>query len=130
MQLLVIEEYNLREQHRLLMACLALSLFTHLQHGLSHQLTVFAGPGTCRYGDKGVIPPAGRYGIELILPSLEALLHLFLQILPGHLLNRLLCQSQIPVLLDQPFVRLFCIRLQDLVHAGHRKAAVLLACRA
>ena len=112
------------------MTCLALSLFAHLQHGLSHQLAVFAGPGACRHGDKGVIAPAGRNRIELVLPSLEALLHLLLQILPCHLLDLLLCQSQIPVLLDQLLVRLLCIRLQDLVHAGHRKAAVLLARRA
>ena len=102
----------------------------HFQHLHSHKFSVFTGNRSRCHSDKRIVSPAGGDGVELVLPSLEALLHLFFQICPGYLLHGLLVQAQLSVFLNKPLVGFSGKRLQYIVHTGHGKTAVLLAGRA
>src|SRR5699024_12725927 len=63
------------------------TLFPYTTLFRSHKLSVFTGDCPRCHGDKRIVATAGGDGVELVLPSLEALLHLFFQVRPGHLLR-------------------------------------------
>ena len=111
------------------MILLSLSALAHIEHGHSRHLGKTARSRACCHGDKGVISPAGRNGVKLVLPSLKALLHIPLYILPGHLFGLVRCKTQIQIFFNVLFIRLFRIGRQDLLHARNRKTSVLLAGR-
>ena len=96
-EVFIIKEYQLREKDRLFMVFLSLSLSSDVQHGNSGHFGEPAGPGPCGHSDKGVIPAAGGNGIKLVLPALEALLHVPLDVVPGHFLCFLLRNAQVRI---------------------------------
>ena len=110
MQVLVVQKYDFREQHRFFVSVFSLSVLSHFQHLDRCQLSINAGTGSGCHCNKRIVSAAGGYGIELIFPSLESLLHLLFQICPCHFLHGLFIQTQPSVLFDQLFMRFFCIR--------------------
>ena len=79
-QVLVIEEDQLREEHRLLAPLLALSATTDGEHRLRRHLGKTVAPEPEGHGDKRIVAAAGRHGVELVFPALEALVEVVFQV--------------------------------------------------
>ena len=129
MQIFVIQEYDLREQDRLLLALFALTLAAYVQHGDGGQLCESARAGAHRHGDERIVAAAGCYRVELVFPALEALLKVVENVRHNFFLDRISIQTQTSILLGQHFVAALGIRLEQQIDRRHGKAAVLLARR-
>ena len=129
MEIFVIQKDNLREKYRLFAALLALSLPSYIQHGNRRKLCKSAGSGSRCHRNKGIISSAASYGIKLVLPALEALLILPHHIRIGFFLRSFRLYPKTQIFFNIILIGFLCIGLQNQIHAGHRKAAVLLACR-
>lgn len=88
MQVFIIEENNLGEEHRLPEAILSLSLPAYLQHGNGGKLRKTSGSRARSHCDERIIPAAAGHGVEFIFPALEALL-----VFPYHIGVSLLLRS-------------------------------------
>ena len=109
------------------MSGLPLSFSANIQKGDGGQLCKSAGSGSGGNGDKGIITTAGCHGIKLIFPSLESLFHLFFQVFHGCPGSLFLFQFQRQIFIQMTLIGFFRIRLQQQIHAGHGKTAVLLS---
>ena len=126
MQILIVQEHDFREKYRLLALFLALPFSSDIQHGNGSQLSKPAGTSTCGNGNKGIITTAAGYCIELVLPSLEALLELSYYICITFCFCSVFINSHTSILFNISVIRLLSIRLQNQIHTWYGKATVLL----
>ena len=108
----------------------ALSALAHLKHGHGGKLCKPARSGTGSHRDKRIISPAASHRVKFVLPALKSLLVLSDYIFVGFLFRLLPVYAQSDILFHSMPIRFLGIGLQDHVHAGYCKAAVLLAGRA
>ena len=111
------------------MAFFSLTFLSHIEHRDRRHLCEPACSGSCRHRDKRIVTAAGGNGVELVLPALEALFHLSLNVVPGYLLRFLLVETEADIFFDILSVGFLGIRRQDVLHARNRKTTVLLARR-
>ena len=128
-QVLVVQKYDLREQNRLFVALLTLTLAADVEHGDGSKLRKAARAGAHRHGDKRIIAAAGCDRVEFVLPALEALLKLVQDIRHDGFFDRLRIKAERTVFFGQHFIAALGIRLEQQINARHSKAAVLLTCR-
>ena len=110
-QILVIQEYNLGEQHRLLTFLPALSLPAHIEHCDRCQFRKSSGSDSGRHGNKRIISAAACHCIKLILPALKSLFKLFLDICKRLRLRGLFIHTQLYIFLYVTLIGFLRIRL-------------------
>ena len=110
------------------MAFFSLTFLSDVQHRDSGHLREAACSGSRCHGDKRVVTAAGGNRVKLVLPSLESLFHLALNVVPCHFFCLLLIEAKVNILCDILSVRFLRVRRQDILHVRHRKTAILLAC--
>ena len=134
MNRLVIQEDNLREEHRLFRPRLPLSFLMHLQkRDVAHFRKAFL-PKPHGHGHKGIVASGGAHRIQLVLDPLPALIKISADLLHGVDLRLLLHALPVRIRIGEKFLLIFGIALlgigsQYLVHLRHRKAAILLSRR-
>ena len=129
----VIQEYDLREKHRLFMAFFALSSLVYFQEGDGDHLLKHFGSKSQRHGDKRVVSAGRTYGIQFVFNTLPSLVTLAANLV-HRVFHRFFFASfpgwigVFQKLLYIMVIALLCVRRQDLIHLRHSKSAVLL-CR-
>ena len=129
-QVFVVEEDQLREKHRLLAPLLALSAATDGEDRLRRHLCKAVAAEAEGHGDERIVAAAGRHGVELVFPALEALMKVVCKVLYRLFLTARLVKAERAVLLHILVVAARGVLRQNLVRLGHGEAAVLLAGRA
>ena len=134
MKVFVIEENQLREQHRLLVTRLTLSVLVNPQEGLCRHLAKCISGKAKGHSDKRVVTTGTAHGVQLHFDSLEALLKISLNLVHGVFPAQLLCgvmvshqvESRVHVFLTVLVVGLYRIRGQDFVNLRDGETTVLL----
>ena len=134
MKVLIIEENDLRKEHRLFIALLPLSALMHFKKRNRNHLCEFIRAQSQCDRHKRIITARRTDGIQFVLDPLPALVavtaDLILRILKRFLFRTLpgsICVLHKFFLIF--FKALLSIRSQDLIHLRHRESAVLLSSR-
>ena len=89
-KVLIVQEYQFREQHRLFITFLTLSLHVNLKECDRSHLTEYVSSKTECHGDEWIITSATSYGVELHFNTLKSLLEVTLYFLHS-VINGFVC---------------------------------------